>query len=113
MLQDRCLYETPRAAAITARCSVLTLHLSHLKPLAAQTGAGLSRSSRKTHPPKRPEGGWSLLVQPLGKAARGAADVAAAQQPFVVAPDGTRRELTEDEKVKLQRQAARPRHKVC
>lgn len=80
-------------------------HASPCPP--AQAGAGLSRSSRKKAAPKRPEAGWGLLVTPLGKGARGGR-----QQAFVAAPDGSRRELTEDERVHVERQQPRPRHKV-
>ncbi|EFN53015.1 hypothetical protein CHLNCDRAFT_137501 [Chlorella variabilis] len=72
-----------------------------------KTGASLSRSSRKKHPPKRPEGGWGLLVQPLGKAAR-----SGERQPYVSAPDGSQRELTADEKLHVERQQPRPRSKI-
>lgn len=75
--------------------------------LVLQTGASLSRSSRKKHPPKRPEGGWGLLVQPLGKAAR-----SGERQPYVSAPDGSQRELTADEKLHVERQQPRPRSKI-
>lgn len=51
-----------------------------------QTGTTLHRDSRKKHPAKRPEGGWGLLVKPLGKAAK-----AAERQPFVAMPDGKQR----------------------
>lgn len=75
--------------------------------LASQTGTTLSRSSRKKHAPQRPADGWGLLVQPLGKAAR-----AAAAEPFVALPDGSRRELSADEKLQLERQQPRPHHKI-
>jgi hypothetical protein len=44
--------------------------------------------------PKKPEGGWPLLVTPLlGDGKRGT--------PFVALPDASRRELNEDEKLYL------------
>jgi hypothetical protein len=44
--------------------------------------------------PKKPEGGWPLLVTPLlGDGKRG--------EPFVALPDASRRELNEDEKLYL------------
>ena len=76
-------------------------------PACLQTGGTLSRSSRKLHPPKRPEGGWSLLVQQLGRAAREGKRAA-----YVAAPDGTQRELTADEKLHIERQQPRPRSKI-
>ncbi|KAL4439396.1 hypothetical protein ABPG77_008725 [Micractinium sp. CCAP 211/92] len=72
-----------------------------------KTGTTLHRQSRRTHPPKRPEAGWSLLVTPLGKAAR-----AAGRQAYVAQPDGTQRELTPDEQLNLERQQPRPHHRV-
>lgn len=101
---------------VTAACSASALRgrralcacAHHLNPsTASQTGTTLSRSSRKKHAPQRPAAGWGLLVQPLGKAAR-----AAAAQPFVALPDGSKRELTADEKLQLERQQPRPRHKI-
>lgn len=77
-----------------------------LLPPRAQTGTSLSRSSRKKHPPPRPPGGWSLLVQPLGRAAR-----AGEREPYVALPDGSKRELTEDERLHLERQQPRPHRK--
>lgn len=75
---------------------------------AAQTGTTLHRQSRRVHPPKRPEGGWSLLVTPLGKAAR-----AGERQAYVAQPDGTQRPLTADERLNLERQQPLPRHSVA
>jgi hypothetical protein len=72
-----------------------------------QTGTTLRRASRKVHPAKRPAAGWSLLVTPVGKAAR-----EAAAQPFVAQPDGSRRELSEDERLNLERQQSRSRAKI-
>lgn len=72
-----------------------------------KTGTSLHRDSRKTHPPTRPAEGWSLLVTPLGKAAR-----EGVRQAYVVAPDGSQRELTEDEQLNLAKQQPRPRYKV-
>ncbi|KAL4855826.1 Pyrophosphate-energized vacuolar membrane proton pump [Chlorella vulgaris] len=73
-----------------------------------KSGTSLSRASRKTHPPKRPEGGWGLLVQPLGKAAR-----SARRKAYVAMPDGSQRPLTGDEQVHVERQQPRPRRKIA
>jgi hypothetical protein len=70
-----------------------------------QSGTSLSRSSRKLHPPQRPQEGWGLRVTPLGKAA-------APRQPYVAAPDGSQRELTADEQLLVERQQPRPRSKI-
>jgi len=55
--------------------------------------------SRAAVAPRRPEGGWPLLVKPLssakGKAAR--------ERPFVASPDGTRRPLSAEERAALKR----------
>lgn len=72
-----------------------------------KTGTTLHRQSRRTHPPKRPDAGWGLLVTPLGKAAR-----AGARQAYVAQPDGTQRELTADEQLNLERQQPRQHHRV-
>ena len=81
---------------------------SPVPPACLQSGAGLSRSSRKVHPPQRPQEGWSLRVTPLGKAAAAAAP----RQPYVAAPDGSQRELSADEQLMVERQQPRPRSKV-
>jgi hypothetical protein len=44
---------------------------------------------------------------PLGKGAR-----EAGQQPYVALPDGSRRPLTEDEQLEVERQSPRPRSKI-
>ena len=88
--------------------------------LPLQIGTSLSRASRKKHPPKRPEGGWGLRVIPLGgkKAAAAAAPSSSGeppvqqQQPYVAATDGSRRPLTADEALLVERQQARPRSKI-
>ncbi|KAL4427598.1 hypothetical protein ABPG75_001687 [Micractinium tetrahymenae] len=72
-----------------------------------KTGTTLQRESRRVHPPKKPEAGWSLLVTPLGKAAR-----ATGRQAYVAQPDGTQRELTADEQLNLERQQPRPHYRV-
>jgi hypothetical protein len=77
-------------------------------PAPLQSGTSLSRASRKTHPPKRPEGGWGLLVQPLGKAAR-----EGRRKAYVAMPDGSQRPLTGDEQVHVERQQPRPRRKIA
>eukprot|EP00887_Chlorella_sp_A99_P002171 scaffold21.g2171.t1 len=69
-----------------------------------KAGQSISRRSRGVHPPRRPRGGWSLVVRPLGGKQQ--------QQPFVATPDGKRRELTPDEQLYLQRQTPQPRRKV-
>lgn len=69
-----------------------------------KAGQSISRRSRGVHPPRRPRGGWSLVVRPLGGKQH--------QQPFVATPDGKRRELTPDEQLYLQRQTPQPRRKV-
>jgi hypothetical protein len=93
-------------------CRVKTLSTYNLcalsclsTPYLLQSGTTLSRSSRKLHPPQRPQEGWGLRVTPLGKAA-------APRQPYVAAPDGSQRELTADEQLMMERQQPRPRSKI-
>jgi hypothetical protein len=69
-----------------------------------KTGQGISRSNRKTAAPQRPKEGWSLLVKPLGKETE--------EKPYVSGPDGTKRELNEDEALMVERQTPLPRRRV-
>ncbi|KAK9845483.1 hypothetical protein WJX81_007603 [Elliptochloris bilobata] len=70
----------------------------------AKVGAGIDRKSRKREAPKRPKGGYAVLVRPARRGVR--------FQPFVAAPDGTRRPLTEDEALYLGRQVPRARRRI-
>ncbi|GAB4821535.1 hypothetical protein N2152v2_008581 [Parachlorella kessleri] len=72
-------------------------------------GDGIKRASRKSHAPRRPREGWGLVVTPLGETSN---PLQQAKKSFVAQPDGTRRELTEDELLYLQRAAPRPRRKL-
>jgi hypothetical protein len=89
-------------------------------------GAGLWARSRVRDAPRRPAAGWGLLVKPLGRAAaaaaegsegaaagQGAATGAAPAAPYVALPDGTRRELNDDERAMLQQQQVKPRRKLA
>jgi len=66
----------------------------------------ISRDSRRTKAPTRPKEGWSLVVNPVGK------ETKAKHQVYVAQPDGSRRELTEDEKFYIERKKPRPRRKI-
>lgn len=61
--------------------------------------------SRAAVAPRRPEGGWPLLVKPLssvkGRPAR--------EKPFVALPDGTRRPLSAEERAAFKRATPLPR----
>lgn len=64
-----------------------------------QTGKTIQRAPRKRGArgstlPKKPEGGWPILVTPLHAGGKRGT-------PFVAMPDTTRRELTEDEELYL------------
>jgi len=70
------------------------------------TGQTISRDSRRTKAVRRPKEGWSLLVTPIGK------DSKAKHERFVALPDGTRRGLTADEQLYVERKAPRRRRKI-
>jgi hypothetical protein len=88
--------------------------ITRLKRNTGELGGGLARKSRVTHAPKRPPGGWPLLVKPLGFgqntewAQRGAPPQAT---PFVALPTGQRRELNADEKDMIDSQRVKPRRR--
>ena len=67
--------------------------------------------SRATVAPRRPEGGWPLLVVPLSSspASKGRGGRPARDKPFVASPDGTRRPLSAEEKAALKRATPLPR----
>jgi hypothetical protein len=71
-------------------------------------GAGptISRDSRRTKAVRRPKEGWSLLVTPIGK------ETKAKHERFVALPDGTRRGLTADERLYVERKTPRRRRKI-
>lgn len=64
---------------------------------------GLERGSGHTTTPRRPKGGWSLLVTPLGSKG---------DHPFVAQPDGLQRPLGEDERVLVNRKTPRRRRRI-
>ena len=79
-------------------------------------GATLWSRSRVKDSPRRPSGGWGLLVKPLGGggAAGGISerDERRRAEAFVAAPDGTRRPLNAHEAELLRRQRVRPRRRL-
>ncbi len=70
-----------------------------------QAGDEIQRGSRRKEAAERPQGGFSLVVQPLGKSVE--------EEPFVAQPDGSRRELSPSEELYLARQKPRPRRKLA
>lgn len=68
-----------------------------------RTGKSISRKNRFAHPPKRPEGGWSIVFTPLGKTDRKA---------FVSEPGGAHRDPNADEQLLLDRRKPKPRRKI-
>jgi hypothetical protein len=93
--------------------------------LARATGAaggGLWARSRVRDAPRRPAGGWGLLVKPLGLKGGAAPPAPSAPAPpsgavypsgaYVARPDGTRRALNDDERAMLQQQKIKPRRKL-
>lgn len=69
-------------------------------------GKSLSRKSRRRSAPVRPKEGWSLVVNPVGK------ETKQKHQIYVAMPDGSQRELNEDEKLHVERKTPRPRRKI-
>ena len=74
-----------------------------------QTGKTLMRGGRRSKPPQRPKEGWTMVVKQLGKQHKGPGGVPAA---YAALPDSTRRELTEDEELLLERQTPKPRRRL-
>ena len=72
-------------------------------------GAGLHLGSRITAAPRRPAGGWSLVVKRLGE---GTSALDKSKGAFVAQPDGSRRELNPDEELLLRGQRVKPRRKL-
>lgn len=72
-------------------------------------GAKLLVGSRITGAPRRPAGGWSLVVKPLGEGTN-AQDKS--KEAFVAQPDGSRRELNPHEEAMLRGQRVKPRRKL-
>ena len=70
------------------------------------TGQTISRESRRTKAPRRPQEGWSLVVTPIGKESK------AKHARFVALPDGTRRELTVDEQLYVARKTPKQRRRI-
>lgn len=66
-------------------------------------GRSISRKNRKVHTPSRPEEGWTVVVTPLGRSE---------EEAYAARPDGSRRQLTEDEALFKSRQTSLPRRKV-
>lgn len=69
-----------------------------------QIGEGIQRQPRMVKAPKRPEGGFDLVVHPLGKGGP--------KEAYAAAPDGTRRELTPSERLYAERMKPRPRRSL-
>lgn len=69
-----------------------------------QIGEDIQRRSRMVMAPKRPDGGFDLVVHPLGKGGP--------QKAYVVAPDGTQRELTASERLYAERMKPRARRSL-
>lgn len=74
-------------------------------------GADVQRKSRITHPPRRPQKGWNLVVEPLinRKSKAKKQDLGPA---FVAEPSGKQRSLTESEAKMLERTRPLPRRRV-
>ena len=77
---------------------------------------GLNRKGRFKHPGKRPEGGWGLMVIPMvennskkvNKRAKREGWSNVPEKPYVAYPDGTKRDINEDEKEMFRRRTIRP-----
>ena len=72
----------------------------------AHVGKDLERkASRHSRTIRRPEGGWTYIVKPLGPRGR-------SLPAYAGKPDGSRRELTESEKLLQKRKTPKPRKKL-
>eukprot|EP00884_Botryococcus_braunii_P020318 jgi/Botrbrau1/6970/Bobra.0165s0008.1 len=67
-------------------------------------GEDIQTVNRGKKAAKRPEGGYSLVVHPLGKGSN--------QEPYAAAPDGSRRELTPSERLYAKRMKPKPRRSL-
>ncbi len=61
----------------------------------AQVGQSISNESRARQAPQRPKEGWSVVVRPAGRGVE--------FEPFVARPDGSRRPLSSDEDLYINR----------
>lgn len=61
----------------------------------AQVGQSISTKSRARQAAKRPKDGWSVVVRPAGRGVE--------FEPFVARPDGSRRPLSSDEELYIDR----------
>ena len=69
----------------------------------AQVGQSISKESLTKQAPKRPAEGWSIVVRPAGRGVE--------FEPFVARPDGSRRPLTSDEELYIDRMKPLPRRR--
>jgi hypothetical protein len=75
---------------------------------------------RLKHPGKRPEGGWGLMVIPMVEDNSKKAHKRAKKEgwknepdaPYVAYPDGSKRDINEDEKEMFKRRTIRPYRKT-
>lgn len=70
------------------------------------TGQTISRQSRRTKTPRRPKEGWSLVVTPIGKESK------LKHERFVALPNGSRRPLSPDEHLYVQRKTPKHRRRI-
>lgn len=70
------------------------------------TGKTISRDSRRTKAPRRPKEGWSLIITPIGKESK------MKHERYVAMPDGSQRELNQDELLYMERKKPRPRRRI-
>lgn len=80
--------------------------------VAAVVVAARRSVSRAAVAPRRPEGGWPLLVKPLASSSSSSAKGGGRrtkEKPFVALPDGTRRPLSAEERAALKRATPLPR----
>lgn len=101
--------EVEAELAVREEASLVEQFKRSLEYNMGKVGKGIKRASRKSHAPRRPRNGWSLVVRPLGESKDPHEQ---AQQAYVAKPDGSRRALTDDEMLYLRRAAAIPRRKI-
>ena len=80
---------------------------SSSSPAATVVVAARRSVSRAAVAPRRPEGGWPLLVKPLSSIKGGRRS--SKEKPFVALPDGTRRPPSAEERAALRRATPLPR----
>ena len=113
-------YQSPEAKAEKEEVILVKRFKDNLSYNMKETAPSLNRTGRIRRPHKRPVGGWGLMVVPMVESNSKKTHARAkregwrveADEPYVAYPDGTRREVNDDEKVMFQRRKSRPFRKI-